>query len=227
MKTKLSILFVCAFSLNVFAQSLETIKTYHDWSHTQLKEVYTVIKNTPTKHGKYKLWSQSSILVQEATYSNGKLNGITKRYSVFGKLLQLTNYRNDKKHGLEKNYTFDSNGGGSGDPKKYLGWERYYENDIMVREIEYYESGKKMGDCHPLNGSCIEWYENGLVKFEFFYKNKKLNGKQTEWNEKGQILLKGAWINGENDGTWYSYDDNGKLLDKCSFKNGKIGRAHV
>jgi hypothetical protein len=56
MTTRLIVfLFTTAFSFIVSAQT-QTVKTWHDNAHTQLKETYTVIRinaDSVVKHGKY------------------------------------------------------------------------------------------------------------------------------------------------------------------------------
>ena len=53
MKPKIILLsyFIILFTNNVYSQRLEVIRTYWDWSRTQLHEIYTVIAGTPKKHG--------------------------------------------------------------------------------------------------------------------------------------------------------------------------------
>ena len=103
MKSKIILLsyFIILFTNNVYSQRLEVIRTYWDWSRTQLHEIYTVIAGTPQKHGVYKEYNQVGALWNTAHYKRGILHGQYVQYcgGESDRIWYITNYINGKKNG--------------------------------------------------------------------------------------------------------------------------------
>jgi antitoxin component YwqK of YwqJK toxin-antitoxin module len=118
-------LIILLFTLSKLSaqQPLDIVKTYYDpYTKIKLKEVYTVLKNTPTLQGLYKLYSEGGELLVETNYANGKMNGSSKTFfnaegaeaygypkEWIGKVEELQNYKNDVLDGqtIKKKYSND------------------------------------------------------------------------------------------------------------------------
>jgi uncharacterized protein len=219
MKTLQFAIIFCSVSLSLFGQSLKTIETYYDpYVMSKIKEKYTVETAKMQKHGKYQEWDSDGYLIAEATFSNGKLNGIVTTYygasayilelvddkNQLGKISKVETYKNGVKHGISKEFDLFKN-------KYTLKLEQMYDNGNLVRETEYYENEKKKQTLQ-VNGLCQVWYENGMKYAEYSQKNGVEEGPMTSYYENGQVFQKGTNLNGKPVGTWATYTKGGKLI---------------
>ena len=93
--------------------------------------------------------------------------------------------------------------------------ERYSNGNLKV--VEYY---KKVGDNQELVRE-IDYYENGQIFFEKYFKNGKREGKWTSYYEKGQIQYEGHWEDGKAEGKYTMYYENGQIEMEGNLKDGK------
>ena len=92
---------------------------------------------------------------REATYREGKQNGLEIYWNVYGSKIVQLNWKNDELHGLS------------------LSW--YYDGQ---KEIEAtYKDGKQ-------HGIMIKWHSNGQKQFEKNYNEGELISS-SYWNKKG------------------------------------------
>ena len=69
----------------------------------------------------------------------------------------------------------------------------------------YYIAGRR-------NGKGKEFYENGKLKYEGEYLNRKKTGFGIEYNNhNGEILLKGEYLRGKKIGKFYKYHYNTRI----------------
>ncbi len=224
MKTKYITLKITAIAIvmllanHVFAQNIQTIKTFHDpWTKTQLSEVYTVIQNTPTKHGNYKKYDERGTLIEDKNFSNGQLNGTSKTYynaflaqvydnpkDWYGKIAEILNYSKGELNGNAEEYHYLYG-------KQQLKYQRVYSNGAMTKNTEYHNNGNKKISVQ-LNGVCNEWHENGQKSAEYNYKNGEADGQYTAWHENGNVAGKGIFKNGNKFGKWTEYYPDGKVF---------------
>jgi hypothetical protein len=99
-------------------------------------------------------------------------------------------------------------------------------------------------------GSCVSYYENGIVSFRASYNNGDLigliqwwydngqkmkeityinmdgmsvaNGNSFEWFPDGQLMIKETFKYGLPDGQWFGYDSDGKLIKHGVYMNGEL-----
>ena len=211
------LLFTCGLN---YAQSLETIKKYHDpYTRTTIKQVYTVLKNTNTKHGEYKSYDSKGHLTQKGTYKDGAQHGKwTIYYGValaslrndyqnwIDKVKEVVNYSNGERHGTRIAYKYPNG-------KKVIEFEREYRNGEVVKETTYWENGQKQsvaevgGICRRWNESGVkiteyalndmsneegiyrEWYDDGSKYLEFHYENGNLVGDCKQWYPDGTLQI--------------------------------------
>ena len=61
------------------------------------------------------------------------------------------------------------------------------------------------------DGEEKEFYQNGKVNYEKYYKHDNLHGAYKKYNEAGQLLLEENYVEGYEHGKSKYYDNNGKL----------------
>ncbi|OIQ40323.1 MAG: hypothetical protein BM563_03210 [Bacteroidetes bacterium MedPE-SWsnd-G1] len=67
------------------------------------------------------------------------------------------------------------------------------------------------------------FYENGQIKEQGFYKNKKLHGEWSLYNKEGDKITKANYSNGKKIGTWM-FMSNGKLTE-VQYENNTIAKV--
>ena len=113
----------------------------------------------------------------------------------------------------------------NGNKKKVAYYQVNGDKKTKVKEVLYYESGKKQmegtftGD--KKNGEWISWFENGKIQSEGSFKNDLRNGKAVVWRENGFKYYEGTYSMGKLHGTWISYDTDGSRLTETLFEYGK------
>jgi antitoxin component YwqK of YwqJK toxin-antitoxin module len=93
---------------------------------------------------------------------------------------------------------------------------KIYEEEKLVKEMDlkyYFPSF--------IHGSHKEYYDNGVLKKDYNYKNGVLNGKAIDFKENSTPLIEGVYKNGKIDGIInYYWAKNGKLKQKFEAKEG-------
>jgi antitoxin component YwqK of YwqJK toxin-antitoxin module len=91
-----------------------------------------------------------------------------------------------------------------------------------VREILYYQSGKKEMEGEfaggKKDGAWTSWFENGMKQSEGFFKNDMRNGKAVVWRENGFKYYEGTYSLGKLHGTWITYDTDGSRLKETLYE---------
>lgn len=224
-KTIATLLFLISGTLT-FGQSTETIKKYHDpYTQTKLREVYTVITGTYTKHGSYKSYDAKGQVTQLGTYTNGKESGTWKKYygasmaslhndpeNWLGKIWETCTYKAGKRHGYRAKFKYPNG-------VKQFDHEWTYENGEIIKEVLYWENGQKKAS-YQMNGECKDWNEDGILIGEHLYENGE-PVKSIEYYENGQMktLLQ---LNGDC-GEWF---ENGDKKKEYKFVNGNVVGAY-
>jgi antitoxin component YwqK of YwqJK toxin-antitoxin module len=217
-KTFVIIFFLSAATTVLFAQNLQTVKTYYDpWTKIHLDEVYTINASTTAMHGSYKKYDENGIIYKEGYYKNSLKNGTFKQYFDCGAgvLTRITNYKDDVLDGLDESYYCLTDINGKSITKKKV--STVYVADKFIKETSYYKNGN-IEHSLQINGLCSEFYENGQKKKEYTVTNEVYNGLFTSWFENGKINIQGNYSNGNGKyskgmkiGKWLEYFIDGKL----------------
>lgn len=178
-------------------------------------------------------YSKELYLVEN--YSNGKLEGPSKRYSflnreeypciaeehnnppseicskiVYKKIYELSNYRNETLHGLYELRDSLNNIIHNGN---YLNgmqdgeWLQRNNNPIPNSENNFiFERGKYVKD--KRDGPWIQFYKEDKLEKSFNYKSGELDGEYIVWNEKNKLKEKKLFSNGKF-AELITYDDSG------------------
>ena len=216
---KLVITFFLSTTMSVlFAQNLQTVKTYYDpWTKVHLKEVYVIDANTTAMNGSYKMYDENGIIYKEGNYKNSLKNGVFKYYFCApGVLSRITTYKMDINDGLDEEYFCITDENGKNISKKQV--STIYSNGKFVKETEYYKNGSVKHSTQA-NGLCTQYYENGKKKEECNAINDVYIGLFTSWHENGNIKIQGNYVKGigkkyntiKEVGKWVEYFENGKL----------------
>jgi antitoxin component YwqK of YwqJK toxin-antitoxin module len=73
-----------------------------------------------------------------------------------------------------------------------------------------------------LEGKGKQWWENGQLRIQEYYKDGKLEGEHKEWWKNGQICQQEYYKEGKREGEakdWYS---NGQISIQCYYKEGLL-----
>ena len=69
-------------------------------------------------------------------------------------------------------------------------------------------------------GSQTAYFENGKIKFDFFYINEKSQGLQKQWYQNGQQYIELNYDNDTEVGMQKAWRENGKLFINYEVKDG-------
>jgi antitoxin component YwqK of YwqJK toxin-antitoxin module len=175
-------LLIALSSLSCSAQSLQTIKTYYDpYYKTKLYETYSVIANTPTKQGTYKAYDAQGILVKEATYVNGLVNGDYKEYyssdfepAYRGKLSLSETYKMGVLEGGSSEYGYNAG-------VRYVVRTVTRAAGTITGETNYFDNGKKANERNYKIGSYTSWYPDGKKESTGEYDRQLKDQKVGRW----------------------------------------------
>jgi antitoxin component YwqK of YwqJK toxin-antitoxin module len=193
-------------------------------------------------------YNEKGDTLQKINYVFGKKNGYTITYNTeekddpinYGKIMSKELYVNDKKEGLS--YFYYNNGilhevvGYKGNKKHGTSYE--YNMDGGIITIEKFSNGvltdrqkiNRSDDHHVKQGLWQEYYDNGSIKKEMYYKNGELDGLYKEYAGDGNLSLKLNYKNGviveEADTNSFDvdvvnkYDDYGNLIFTGTYRLG-------
>jgi antitoxin component YwqK of YwqJK toxin-antitoxin module len=179
---------------------------------------------------RYKVWEQ--------TFSNNKLNGQWRTYTLRGGLVRIQTYKNDSLNGVSRTYWID--GKGIMDEREYFNGQNKFTERTFFRngktELEMpYESGKP-------NGTIRRYYETGVLQEtqqvkngvadgvrRLYYPNGQLSVDQVfragrNWEIRGNYTQKGlhrkAGTLHNGTGTIIYYNEDGTVREVKTFVNG-------
>lgn len=108
---------------------------------------------------------------------------------------------------------------------------KYYEGGYAMGEfsgewITYYSNGnKERMTCHkpgePAQTCNVNWYDNGQMKDESYYKEGKNHGKFRAWHKNGNLSYESEHVDGTIQGKYVSYYENGKPRYEEYYVKGK------
>ena len=143
-------------------------------------------KGDSLKHGFYKRYSQGGILLEEATYVEGKLDGERIIYNEKGEKEISEIYINDVLNGPFK---------------------EFYPNGKMRMLGTYTDN--------VLSGTVTVFYPSGKIKEEVLFAENTENGPFKEFHENGNLKWEGTYRNGDNEfGLLKEYNETGELIRK-------------
>ena len=103
-----------------------------------------------------------------------------------------------------------------------------YSNNVVIESVDFYPDGQVKEEKHfnlkddkKTLTQIISYYENGKLKNQTPYKNRRKNGLYIEYYENQKKLKEGQFKNGFRVGKWTQYSQKGFVEKITTYKNGK------
>jgi antitoxin component YwqK of YwqJK toxin-antitoxin module len=185
-------------------------------------------------------YNEKGDTLQKINYLFGKRNGYTVTYNTnekddpinFGKIVTKELYVNDKREGLSYSYY---NNGFLHEVTEYKGNKKHgtaveYDEEGEIITFQKFSNGvlterqkiNRNDDRNVKQGLWQEYYDNGQVKKEMYYKDGILDGPYKEYTETGNLIVRLNYKIGiiveETDSASFDvdvrseYDDAGNLI---------------
>lgn len=189
-------------------------------------------------NGPWKQYSNSGTITGETNYKDGEIDGVYKSFYDNGKLYSEYNYTEGEIHGTYKKYHLNGKIAKEGKYQKgtQIGkWKRYDYNGGLESEYEFDKSGDEQGwyikyrsngdtlsktpySDGEINGIETDFYMNGNVLWEHYYKKGKLK-KYINYDKLGAIISSGKK-------EYVLYDTFGHKYISSRLKKGKLHGLH-
>ena len=155
-------------------------------------EQYSILEASGKRHGKYQRQNADGVLIEEANYTEGVLDGLRILYYENRDTQIVETHRQGEFHGSYRNY--------------------YQGNNLKI-EGEYTNNS--------MEGIWYKYYETGELMEEVTFVGNQENGPFTEYHINGQISVKGEYLEGDNEhGELFFYDTNGIHFKTMNCKKG-------
>ncbi len=153
----------------------------------------------------------------QATYKDGRLEGIVTEYNEMGKMVAQTPYKEGKKEGTTILYNGDEKvvvkAEFKGDNQHGMTYE-YYPNGALKRQV-LFQNDKKQGEEKGV-------FKNGTLASIAYYSEGLLDGRMQEWNSDGVLIFEGRYDKGKRNGKFYKYDPQKNIAIEQTFENDKL-----
>lgn len=157
-----------------------------------ITERYTVRKADSVRHGPAEVFDLDGVLIEEAHYVEGEIEGVRKRYYADGILQAEETLRAGRLHGP---------------------YRSYYPDGALETESEYVD--------HDIEGKLIGYYRDGAKKEEVTMSGSLAIGPFREWHPNGALKAEGEYVmGGKEDGELLLYDRDGELERKMNCEVG-------
>jgi len=93
-------------------------------------------------------------------------------------------------------------------------WRTWHDNGRLYKEGEL-----KLGKEH---GRYLEYFENGILCYEYFYDSGKKTGLWRSWYENGNIYTERNFKDGTLNGRLVHYSEEGEELVTEEYRNGHV-----
>lgn len=148
-------------------------------------------------------------IIVEQSYSDNKLNGISKSYDISGSLTIEGTYKDSLKTGAWK-YYYDNISDGDGNKLEYAGklfLIENYSNDMLNGKSEQFSYINKIPCIDGENED--DCFKNEIVYVHLInhYKDDELEGEFILKYANGDLYKKGVYLNGFKVGKWIEYGD--------------------
>ncbi|MNU56010.1 MORN repeat variant [compost metagenome] len=220
------------------------VKNFYDFNQTQLESVGSYYKDklgeSKDKHGKWLYYDRFGTLVEERNYYRGKLHGrVIASYSN-GKSKQEGYFKMGEQDSIVREW--DETGklsvqGSFKFGKPYGIWEYYYvtgqkkqveeiiDSTVYLREFWMPDSlhTQKIKDG---TGEYLTFFDTGMEKEWYNYKNGLKNGPFEEFSIYGYMLINGKFQEGQKDSTWNYFYYTGAIEKTTNYVNGRLEGAY-
>lgn len=173
--------------------------------------------NEGARQGEWVWYYPNGKIKEVANYKNGILQGENRGFYESGRLKYETSLANDE---LEGEYRYYNEKGALLQKKHFTAGELdgIYEAYFAVGEElpEFYIPYKK----GKAEDKFFEYYANGDVYMEKFFKNGKLHGVEKQYNFNKSLFSEILYENGLPVGVYKTFYPNGQVKESGQYKNG-------
>jgi len=171
--------------------------------------IFNVYLIDSADHSKrYKIWEQE--------YSNDKLNGKWKVFTLHGTLTSYQTFKNDSLNGTAINYWIDG--------KSIIQEVNYFNGHGKYIQKNYFKNGKVEDETTYINGvpngQTKEYYSDGVLKREVVLKDGVPNGLFKYYYPSGKIWIEQEMKNGLAWKVIANYTENGQKRNAGTLKDG-------
>lgn len=163
------------------------------------------------------IFHKSGRLLVSEPYLNDLLNGDVKTYQTNGKLFLITTFLNGKKEGVSILYDIY---GKAIKELKYSNdnlleeiWYQYYDSGEL-KQSNTYINGK-------VNGIEKAYFKNGNLQWEVNIVDNKVDGTYKEYFPTGELKHIALYKNGKEDVLSKQYFNNGQIRTEIEYKDEK------
>jgi antitoxin component YwqK of YwqJK toxin-antitoxin module len=212
------------------------IEYYDDYGHISSAKYSENYHLTIYKHGKpvgivrnYYTRPGVDALTAVYPYTDGKLNGLVKKYTQGGLLYSWTPYINGEKDGISIEYYVHVQCDYKNDYEhlESIRYETPYTDDKINGVAKEYNRGGGLKSIktykdNTLDGITKEYDNNGRIKSISVYTDGRLNGIKTEYYTNGQLAKEAIFIDGKQNGVAKEYYKDSALKSETPYTYGKL-----
>jgi antitoxin component YwqK of YwqJK toxin-antitoxin module len=179
-------------------------ETFHDNGRRRTAGVYRNNKKT----GKWKLWRETGVLLEELDWADGKLLVVRPNSAPCPAGAQLH---------------------GAAPPKGVALWcqKRKVGTDTWVNHgpfMSWHTDGEPQAegsyfDNEP-DGEFTMWYPDGSPKVRSRYEKGKEDGLTLSWHDNGRLFIRAVYAQGKEEGLWVSWWEEGTKSAEGTFHAG-------
>lgn len=196
-----------------FDQRFGKYYKYYENGNPQIEAnyIYNQLENTrEIKDGEYIEYFKNGVKSKLYMMKDGKKNGPFKRFDVNGRLCEEGEYQNDCYHGIVTAYRLDGEmeeitfrrGKRHGIEK---GWYRKDETGFRILKYKFLnKNGVK-------SGKFQQWYPNGRLKDDTYFRDGLENGVHTSWWPNGVTQFTTNILNGRYHGHFMEWYPSGMI----------------
>ena len=179
-------------------------------------------------------------LKAQASFRNGKMSGICRRWYENGRLREESGFADGELHGRQLRWFASGRIRLKGELRHGRmdgAWRTWHENGVIRQERGYQD-----GEAHGLwrewfasgrirslrrlrrgayAGLQSEWHENGNLRFQATAWGENCVGSWRKWHADGSPRLFGQWQDGKLEGWWHEWGKGGRKIEETLYAGGE------
>ena len=154
--------------------------------------------------------------IYEQTYTNNKLNGQWRTYTLHGTLTNFGTYKDDSLNGITRHYWIDG--------KSIMDETEYFNGHQKHIDREFSKNGKVISEIPFLNdkieGIGKKYYPDGTIQEVVEFRNGVFDGVRKYYHPNGQLWIEEIYKEGKDWTVVANYTQDGKKRDAGTLKDG-------
>ena len=165
-------------------------------------------------------WHQNGRLQEESGFVDGELHGRQLRWYASGRIRLRGEFRHGRMNGTWR--TWDENG--------TIRQERaYLDGEAHGSWREWFANGRIRSLCRLRRGAYAglqsEWHENGNLRFQATAWGESCDGSWRKWHADGSPRLFGQWQDNKLEGWWREWEEGGRKIEETFYAGGEPVRT--